>query len=72
MDLSKGGWAFPNFNSNSKAHFFPDPAILTPSLCGRWGHVGQPFQGDAFSSESKDDCKACRKKVNDYVRVERP
>jgi len=62
-DKPEGGWAFPNSGSRAKAHYFPKPDPLEPSLCGRWGYTGHPLQGGANSKPSTDDCGACRKKL---------
>lgn len=62
-DSTPGGWAFPNNSSRAKAHYFPKSVVLEASLCGRWGYVGYPIQGDADSPASPDDCVACRKKL---------
>jgi len=62
-----GGWAFPNSSSRAKAHFYPKPVLLEPSLCGRWGYVGLPLQGGADSPASLDDCAACRKKLTAHT-----
>lgn len=50
------GWGFPGLSR--KAHYFE--AGSTTSLCGKWLYVGHRDSNDL---KSKDDCAACRRKV---------
>lgn len=59
----EGGWAFPNSSNRAKAHYFVKPAMLEPSICGRWAYVGLPVQGGLDSPASLDDCRECRRRV---------
>lgn len=65
------GWAFPNNNGNAKCHFFMEDALLSPSLCGKWGYSGHPLQGGADAEPSKDDCVSCTKKLTKLKEQER-
>jgi hypothetical protein len=58
-ELSKeerAGWGFPA--ASRKAHYFDGDLI---SLCGKWVYSG-PLEPD--EGTSKDDCAACRKKLD--------
>lgn len=56
------GWFWPT--AARKCHFDGGDGR---ALCGKWGRVGfggaAPFQGDADSSPSKDDCVTCRRRL---------
>ena len=56
------GWFWPT--AARKAHFDRGDGR---ALCGKWGRVGfggaAPIDGDADSPPSKDDCVACRRKL---------
>ena len=50
------GWGFPG--ASRKAHYFDGDLI---ALCGKWMYSG-PLEPD--EGTSKDDCAACRKKLD--------
>lgn len=58
------GWFWPT--EARKAHYDGDDGV---SLCGRWGRInpfsgrGAPLQGALDSPPSKNDCAACRRKL---------
>jgi len=56
VSSSKQGWGWP-LNSR-KAHYFVDGI----ALCGSWMFLGSKL--DDSSACSKDDCAACRRKLD--------
>jgi hypothetical protein len=62
MPDQERGWFFPT--AAKKAHFDGGDGR---ALCGRWGRIGlggaAPFEGDADSPPSRDDCVVCRRKL---------
>lgn len=54
---AKEGWANPALSK--KFHYFRDHHI---SLCGKW-FFGGTLQGTPDDKPSRDDCKACRRKL---------
>lgn len=62
-DEQTEGWFWPT--SARKAHYDRGDGR---ALCGKWGRINPfggtaPFQGDASSPPSRDDCVACRRKL---------
>jgi hypothetical protein len=59
------GWFWPT--QARKAHFDRGDGR---ALCGKWARINPlsgaaaPFQGDAASPASKDDCVACRRALD--------
>ena len=51
------GWARP-LNSR-KYHYFKEGR----SLCGNWLFLSKDLSPDDPANDSKDDCKACMKKI---------
>jgi hypothetical protein len=66
------GWFWPT--QARKAHFDRGDG---KALCGKWARVNPlgggaaPFQGDVDSPPSKDDCVACRRKLDAETRQKR-
>jgi hypothetical protein len=55
MNKQKEGWGKPT--NSKKWHYFIDGM----ALCGKWGFYRGPLEPD--DGESPDDCKACRRKL---------
>lgn len=62
-DSGERGWFWPT--GARKCHFDGGDGI---ALCGKWGRIGfggraAPIEAFADSPPSKDDCAACRRKL---------
>lgn len=63
---SERGWFWPS--GARKAHFDPGRGDMI-ALCGKWARTNPftggtaPIDGDESSPASKDDCVACRRKL---------
>jgi hypothetical protein len=59
IEGNRTGWWFPT--NSRKAHFFNDSIT---SLCGKWMCLGSNPHLEPDDKPSKDDCAACRKKLD--------